>query len=120
MKYILYIVLGFWAASAGATGSYHHNTINHYNTEITEISQFYEETVGSELAGAVSLAIAHSSLQFSASTKKLQLGLGAGTYDGEESGVIGLGKLFDFGLLSGSVGRTHSHNSGAVSLTITF
>jgi hypothetical protein len=121
MKYLT-LLLALFAAPAFATGSYHHNITNNYyeTTVITSISEFYEEAVGSELAGAASLSIAHGSLHFSRATKKLQLGVGAGTYDGEESAVVGLGRVFDFGLLSGSLGHSYGHNSGAISLMVTF
>jgi hypothetical protein len=88
------------------------NITNNYTTIIEE--DYFIEDHDSELAGAASLAIAHSGLHFGTNTRKWQMGVSGGTYDGEESLVFGLAKFDGDYLWTGSVGRTHGHNSGNV------
>jgi len=127
---VLIVALLAVFSDAFAGGSYHHNdltinnyyeTNNYYNLieDISDDVDSYLNSLGRDVQGIAALSIAHGSLNFSSSTRKLQLGLGAGKYGDEESLVLGIGKLYGDTLISGSIGRARGHTSGGVSITWT-
>lgn len=139
MKYLVWsymlaavIGLAIYSANTNAGGSHHNDTINNYyevtniNYDITNVIEDisddvdnYLDSLGRDVAGIAALSIAHGSLNFSSTTRKLQLGIGAGAYADQESVVVGVGKVIGNTLITGSMGRARGHTSGGLSITWT-
>ena len=105
-----------------------HCTINNYDGDLVEETYVTEEYYVEEkitynitegiserdLAEGMAALMSVATIDFSNTTKKLQLGIGAGGYDGTEALSVGIGKVIDFEdgsdvLLSFKATRANGH-----------
>ena len=100
-------------AAAGGKPDYNcfHCTINQYEGDLVEVTEEYiteeyyvEETnnytitqglTDDELAEGIAGLMSVAAIDFTSTTNKWQLGIGAGGYDGVEALSIGVGKVLD-------------------------